>query len=178
MHGGTSEAIPSIPKQLGIYFRRTAIPIRIPTPKATESVTSGRCLVSVAIRCRASLPSLAPLLTVWSLKLAASRCRRNFSYCPPIVGDGSCRTASLWRNMSSNEDAVFRIPSAPNSDLDGTVPASVCLLGPTQRQQALILSAHLMLAVRAATRGHHHRVMQKAEHSVGVNNRIAELRAP
>jgi hypothetical protein len=35
-----------------------------------------------------------------------------------------------------------------------------------------------MLAVRAATRGHHHRVMQKAENSIGVNNRIAELRAP
>jgi len=35
-----------------------------------------------------------------------------------------------------------------------------------------------MLAVRAATRGHHHHVMQKAENSIGVNNRIAELRAP
>jgi len=35
-----------------------------------------------------------------------------------------------------------------------------------------------MLAVRAATRGHHHRVIQKGENSIGVDNRIAELCAP
>ena len=44
----------------------TSMPTRIPTPTATASVTSGRCLTSLERRCKASLPSFAASLPIFA----------------------------------------------------------------------------------------------------------------